>query len=162
MPRPSKASEILEKEGKSHRNKAEIRARKAAEAASLSGIRMKEFPETKADPIAHAEYRRVSRILTAVGKNDAIYESTINEYCTLKADIDRYMKLRTVLEEDDNVSADKKYALLLDCDKQIDKYKRRRFEIEKENAMTIASSLRAIPKKPEATNSPLLEALRDD
>ena len=161
LPRPSKSSEILEKEKKSHRNKAEIESRKAAEAASLSGIKMREFPETKSDPAAHAEYRRVTRILAAVGKNDAIYESTINEYCTLKADILRYEELRKKLEEE-NLPADKRYNLLLDCDKQIDKYKRRRFEIEKENAMTIASSLRAIPKKPDTADSPLLAALRDD
>lgn len=162
MPRPSKSSEIIEKEGKSHRNKAEIEARRKAEAASLSGIKMREFPETKEDPVAHAEYRRVSRILSAVGRNDAIYESAINEYCTLKADIARYEEIRKRMEEDENLSADKRYDLLLGCDKQIDRYKRRRWEIEKENAMTIASSLRAIPKKPDAVNNPLLEALRDD
>lgn len=161
MPRPSKTAEVIEKEGKSHRTKAEIKARKTAEAASLSGIRMHEFPETKANPVAHAEYRRVTRILTAVGKNDAIYESTINEYCALKADIDRYMSLRTELEQMD-AAPEKKYALLIACDKQIDKFKRRRFDIEKENAMTIASSLRAVPKKPESSANPLLDALRDD
>lgn len=51
---------------------------------------------------------------------------------------------------------------MLEYDKQMEKLKRRRFDIEKENAMTIASSLRAIPKKPDTAENPLLAALRDD
>lgn len=161
MARPSKSTEILEKEKKSHRNKAEIEARKAAEAASLSGIKMREFPETKEDPVAHAEYRRVSRILAAIGKNDAVYEAIINEYCRLKSDIARCEKLRAELDEAE-IPPKERFSLMLEYDKQMEKLKRRRFDIEKENAMTIASSLRAIPKKPDTAENPLLAALRDD
>lgn len=162
MARPSKSAILIENEGKSHRTKAEIAMRKEAEQAALTGIRMREYPEVKEDEVAHKEYRRILRILSSVGKNDAIYEAVINEYCILKSDIERYTALRKSIQDDKKIAAKDAYRMILECDKQIDKYKRRRFDIEKENGMTIASSLRAIPKKPEKKSNPLLEALKDD
>lgn len=50
----------------------------------------------------------------------------------------------------------------MDADKQIEVYRAKRFAIEKENGFTIASALRAIPKKPETKINPLLDALRGD
>ena len=161
MGRPSKSADIIEKEGKSHRTKAEMETRKTAESAQLTGIRMHEADEVKEDPVAHKEYRRIIRILTSVGKNDAIYEAVINEYCLLKSDIERYMTLRKKITEDEGIQAKDSYRMIMECDKQIEKYKRRRFDIEKENGMTIASSLRAIPKKPEKKANPLLDILTD-
>lgn len=162
MARPSKTVELIEKEGKSHRTKAELNTRREAEQAALTGIKMREYPEVKESEAAHREFARVKRILSSVGKNDAIYEAVINEYAMLKADIDRYVALRRRLEEDESSDAGKTAKLIIEVDRQIDKYKRRRFDIEKENGMTIASSLRAIPKKPEKRINPLLEALKDD
>ena len=162
MARPSKTVEILQNEGKSHRTKAEIAQRKNAEQAALTGIKMHEAPDVKEDPAAHAEYRRVLKILTAVGKNDAIYEAVINEYCMLKSDIARYTELRKRIQDDETISPKDACKLILDCDRQMNNFKRRRFDIEKENGMTIASSLRAIPKKPETKENPLLNILADD
>ena len=162
MGRPPKTVEVIEKEGKSHRTKDEIKTRREAEQAALTGIKMREYPEVKDDPVAHREFARVRRILSSVGKNDAIYEAVINEYAALKSDIERYTEIRKKLEEDNSIPAKDLYKMTIECDKQIDKYKRRRFDIEKENGMTIASSLRAIPKKPEKKVNPLLEALKDD
>lgn len=162
MARPSKTVELIEKEGKSHRTKAELNTRREAEQAALTGIKMREYQEVKENKSAHREFARVKRILSSVGKNDAIYEAVINEYAMLKADIDRYVALRKRLEEDESSDAGKTAKLIIEVDRQIDKYKRRRFDIEKENGMTIASSLRAIPKKPEKRINPLLEALKDD
>lgn len=145
-----------------HRTKAEIAQRKSAEAAALTGIKMREQPEIKADPIAHAEYLRVVKILSAIGKNDALYESVINEYCQLKSDIDRYVQMRKRVEDDTELSGKEYYKLVIDIDGKINAYKSRRFNIEKENGMTIASSMRAIPKKVEKEPNPLMEALKDD
>ena len=128
----------------------------------MTGIKMREYPEVKDDEVAHREFARVRRILSSVGKNDAIYEAVINEYAMLKSDIDRYTKLRNSLDGDESIKGADKIKLELSCDDRIDKFKRRRFDIEKENGMTIASSLRAIPKKPEKKANPLLEALKDD
>lgn len=162
MARPSKTVDVIEKEGKSHYTKAELRVRKEAEQAALTGIKMREYPEVKEDEVAHREFARVRRILSSVGKNDAIYEAVINEYAMLKSDIDRYTKLRNSLDGDESIRGTDKIKLELSCDDRIDKFKRRRFDIEKENGMTIASSLRAIPKKPEKKANPLLEALKDE
>lgn len=162
MARPSKTVDVIKKEGKSHRTKEELRVRKEAEQAALTGIKMREYPEVKEDEVAHREFARVRRILSSVGKNDAIYEAVINEYAMLKSDIDRYTKLRNSLDGDESIRGTDKIKLELSCDDRIDKFKRRRFDIEKENGMTIASSLRAIPKKPEKKANPLLEALKDD
>lgn len=161
MARPSKTVEILEKEKKSHRTKAELELRKAAEQAALTGIKIKPDNDVKNDTVAMAEYKRIVRILSKVGKNDALYESVINEYAMLKADIERYRVMKAQVEESD-LPIKEKCEMTLRLDAQIDKYKKRRFDIEKENGMTIASAMRAIPKKPEQKSNPLLEALRDD
>lgn len=44
-------------------------------------------------------------------------------------------------------------------DRQIQAKRRMLAEIEKENVMTIAASLRSVPKKPEKKTNPLKEAL---
>ena len=152
--RPSKATENL----KYHATKAELAQRKAAEKASLSGLLIRESQEVAADECAHAEFLRVSELLSAVGKNDAMFEAVINDYCLYKSDIARYMRLRQEIEHAEHVGA-QRYKLLLDYDKQIEAYRKKRFDIEKENGFTVASAMRAIPKKPVEQKNPLLEAL---
>ena len=48
---------------------------------------------------------------------------------------------------------------LLNLDKQVQTKRKMLMDIEKENVMTIAASLRSIPKKTEKKKNPLLEAL---
>ena len=48
---------------------------------------------------------------------------------------------------------------LLDVDRQIQAKRKMLFDIEKENAMTVASALRSIPKAPIEKNSELKAAL---
>lgn len=48
---------------------------------------------------------------------------------------------------------------LVSMDRQIQAKRRMLAEIEKENVMTIAASLRSVPKKPEKKTNPLKEAL---
>lgn len=162
MGRPSKSAEVLKSEGKSHRTKAEISKREAEERALLTGIKMRESADVKADEAAHKEFRRVIRILSAVGKNDALYESVINDYCRLESDIQRYRRLRMELEADEEVRGAERYELIGSYDRQIEKYRKQRRDIEKENGMTIASSARAIPKTVSKEPNPLLEILSDE
>ena len=160
MARPSKSTEVLKNEKKSHRTKAELSQREAAEHDLLTGIRMRESADVKEDEDAHREYRRVIKILTAVGKNDALYESVINDYCRLESDIVRYRRLREELEQDPDISGTSRYELIAKYDQLIEKYRRQRRDIEKENGMTIASSARAIPKTASKPKNPLLEAIQ--
>lgn len=159
MGRPSKATNVLKTEGKSHRTKAELAKREAEEKALLTGVKMREDADVKADPVAHKEYARVLKALKAVGKNDALYEASINDYCRLAAEIDRYTKLRKEIEGDENIAARKRFALVIDCDKRIERCRKQRRDIEKENGMTIASAARAIPKTVSKKPSELQSAL---
>lgn len=170
MGRPSKAVTVAT----GHRTKAELAVRADGEKSLLSGRRMKESPEVRADKTAHAEFLRVAKLLTSIGKNEALYESIINRYCLLRSECLEFERLRGVfssgvdrLDEEENMDAEKKYKLLaqmqkslLDADKQVQAKRRMMFEIEKECAMTVASALRAVPKTPSKTENPLLEVLR--
>ena len=55
----------------------------------LSGRKGFERENVKADPVAHAEYKRVSALMKAVGKDDALYSAIVNRYCELFSEIDR-------------------------------------------------------------------------
>jgi len=171
MARPSKAADGL----KSHATKAELKQRKEAEKAALSGIKIRKSIEVESDEIANSEFDRVIELLSAVGKNDALYESVINDYCIYKSDILRYTKMRKSIDNDIDMlmkddEVDDKYKIksslykqIIDCDKQIQAFQKKRFDIEKENGFTIASALRSIPKKVEdGKTNPLIKALMDD
>ncbi len=157
MGRPSKATDNLE----GHRTQEELAARRAAEQATLTGFPVRESKEVAKDAAAHKEFLRVVELLEAVGKNDAMFEAVINDYCGYKSDILRHIKLRKKIEKDKSLPADTRFKLILDCDKQIEVYRKKRFDIEKENGFTVASALRSIPKKPPAKGNPLLEALQN-
>ena len=160
MARPSKAAGVLESEGRSHRTKEELETRKAAEQAVLTGKRMREAPEVSRDKVAHTEWLRVRQLLEKAGKGDALYEAVINEYCLAKSDIVRYMQLRDEIQLAEMEAAER-LKLSLECDKMIEKYRKKRFDIEKENGMTIASSARSIPKKAVREENPLLKILNE-
>ncbi len=174
MGRPSKSVAVTKQEGKSHRTKAEMKNRKEAELAALTGLPLRESTEVRDNPVAHEEFLRVCGLLAAVGKNDALYEAVINDYCTFKADIARYVLMRESIQEDLDGLADadmdqevrytlksKMYKQIMDCDKQIQAAQKKRFDIEKENAMTISSAMRSIPKAPAEKKNPLLELMDD-
>ena len=64
-----------------HRTKKEKEAREKAEAAMLTGQRCFERDCVKADPVAHKEYLRLTKLLSTIQKNDALYGASINRYC---------------------------------------------------------------------------------
>ena len=138
----------------------ELETRKAAEQAVLTGKRMREAPEVSRDKVAHTEWLRVRQLLEKAGKGDALYEAVINEYCLAKSDIVRYMQLRDEIQLAEMEAAER-LKLSLECDKMIEKYRKKRFDIEKENGMTIASSARSIPKKAVREENPLLKILNE-
>ncbi len=177
MARPSKSTSVLVGEGKSHRTKAEIAQRKEAECALSSGETLKERPQTKENPVAHKEFLRVNRLLKAVGKNDALHERIINQYCLLQAECVELQQLkwafsqsRLELQQEYQEGCEMKssmyYKLLttmqnniLALDKQGQVKQKMMLDIEKECAMTIASAMRSIPKAPTTGKNPLMEAL---
>ncbi|MDE7426149.1 MAG: hypothetical protein K2N51_21025 [Lachnospiraceae bacterium] len=176
MPTPSKPAEVIKAEGKSHRTKAELSQRKKEEQALLTGEKLKESQEVKEDKIAHKEFLRLKKLLESIKKNDAIYEQSINRYCLLVAECARIRESKEQFEKDldelvnskeefgDSVSQYFKMKIsiqknIIALDKQLQSKRKMLLDLEKENAMTVASALRTIPKKPENKNSAVREAL---
>jgi hypothetical protein len=185
MPTPAKPYAVLVSEKKSHRTKKELKARKEAEEALITGTKLKERPEVRNNPIAHKEFQRVDKILKTINKNDAIYEPVINRYCLIQAEVldfeqkrertyDTICSMRDCFEEAiEGMPPEEKVILIMDIsdklekltktviayDKQIQVKRKMLFDIEKENIMTIAAALRNIPKSQEKTENPLLKAL---
>ena len=180
--RPSKPVAVIEAEGKSHRTKAELECRKAAEDAVLSHEPLFERAEVRRNELAHAEFERVARLMDAIGKNDALYSSGLNTYCLL------YKEINELEEEKERVRAmiDKlaeKAESVCDAEElvqvvkainqtytktlsvignTIDQKRRLMLAIDKENVMTVSAALRSIPKTPEKEVNPILAALSDE
>lgn len=179
MGRPPKPYAVIVNEGKSHRTKAELEARKNGEAAFATGEPLKEKPETKANVIAHKEFLRLKKLYTTIGKWDAIYENIINRYCLLYAECKEFEEKRErfyrdlwEMEEDKDAGGfgeristyyglkNKIQKNIIDLDKQVQAKRKMLMDIEKESIMTIASSLRNVPKKEESPSNPLMEVLK--
>lgn len=177
MPTPAKPFEVLSSEKKSHRTKAELAQRRDSEAALISGKKLKEHKEVKADVVAHAEFMRINKILKAINKNDDIYNNVINRYCKLVSEVVTWEEQREAIlktlntlehraEELNNEDLEtfmrtyeKTLKSLATIEKSIAGKRKEMFDIEKENVMTIASSLRSIPKKVESKKSNLAKIL---
>lgn len=186
MSRRIKPVSVLEFEKKSHRSKAELQFRLDGEKANLSGKGMSEFDCVKDDPVAHKEFLRIKRMLGLVEKNDALYETVINRYCEVIAEVyylkeqrqfntramkdirDSFDELMDELEPMEKIAAIEKITKLLvqyqNSNNRIDQIMSSKrhmlFAIEKENIFTIASALRSIPKKPEKEEDELIKALK--
>lgn len=181
MPTPTKPFIVLSSEGKSHRTKAELKARKEGEEALKSNEKIKPKKEVKKNKIAYKEFKRIINLLENIDKSDALYENVINRYALLYAECyefeEKREKFYKILEEAENnfdledecSSKEEYYSIInslekniIDLDKQIQNKRRLMFDIEKENIMTIASQLRSVPKKAEKNESDLLKVLRGE
>lgn len=178
MPTPSKPVNVIRMEGKSHRTKRELRERERAEEQLLTGKILCETKTVKANPIAHKEFQRIKKLLKSIEKDDDLYGAVINRYCLLQAECQdfadkrekMYQNLLSLEENYDHYVAEdmvpayyktlaEMQKSLINLDKQVQAKRKMLMDIEKENVMTIASSLRSIPKKTEKKTNPLLEAL---
>lgn len=178
MPTPAKPANVIRLEGKSHRTKRELVERERTEAQLLTGKVIKEQKEVRENELAHREFQRIRKLLKNIDKDDDLYGATINRYCLLTAECiefqekrERFYKQIEELEENRESFAEtgelgEYYKLqmnmqknILALDKQVQVKRKMLLDIEKENIMTIASSLRSVPKKTEKKKNPLLEAL---
>lgn len=178
MGRPSKPAELLKSEGKSHRTKQELAFRKQQEEATLTGKKLEEPRAVKDLKIAHATFLKTRRLLDAINKNDELYSAATCRYCTNTqklADAEESIQvLKTELEElresrssyVENKAIPDYYRMLTKLEDTITRkeqlaagIRKELTDFEKENCMTIASSLRSIAKQPEKKANSLLEAL---
>lgn len=186
MPRAAKSADALT----GHRTKAELEERENAEKATMTGKKLAVAEETKENPAAYAEWKRVTRLMTKLNKNDAIFSAVMNRYCQLfgeiqdafqqKNEVQRLLKkteeafdaASDTYEGDDAVKQIIQFTKQIngllkqisDIDNRIMSKRRMRMDIEKENAMTVASSLRTLPRASAAPKSdnPLLGVLNGD
>lgn len=175
MGRPAKTAEVIRLEGKSHRTKKELATRQQAEDALLTGQQILETADLKKDKVAHKEFLRIRRLLRLIKKDDELYGAPARRYCVnaskLKDAEDAILDLKHDLEElkkdkDDFEDKAEYYRLLTKLEDSITKkeqlsqgIRREMTDFEKENCMTIRSSIRTIPKKPETKTNALREAL---
>lgn len=180
MPTPSKTADIIRMEKRSHRTKKELRQREEGEKALLTGISLKERREVKENEIAHKEFLRLKKLLQKINKFDDMYGAVINRYCILYAETKEfeekrerfYKQLCEFQDKGIEILANEEMTLkeyysietsmqknLISLDRQVQTKRRMLSDIEKENIMTIAASLRSVPKKPEKRVNPLKEAL---
>lgn len=182
MARPSKPFKIIEMEGKSHRTKAEMNKRKQGEESLISGQAMKEFSIVKNNPIAHKEFTRLKKLLEKIEKNDALYQQIINRYCLIVAECSEFEDSQAKFYRDlDELTSEKEDLInseeftpasyykmknsiqqnIIALDRQLQTKRKMLLDIEKECVMTIASSLRSIPKQADNDkDDPLLKILR--
>lgn len=179
-PTPSKTVSIIRSEGKSHRTKRELRQREQAEKAVLTGIPLKERLEVRENETAHKEFLRLKKLLEKIDKFDDMYGAVINRYCILYAETkefeekkERFYRQLCDLEENkeelletEQMTYGEYYKTetsmqknLIALDRQVQAKRRMLSDIEKENIMTIASSLRSVPKTEAKKSNPLKEAL---
>ena len=180
MPTPPKPVNVLKLEKKSHRTKKELVERERAELSLLTGTTLKETKEVRVNELAHREFIRVRKLLRTIEKDDDLYGAIINRYCLLHAECIEFKEKREKVYEQMKDLEDSKstfeanddlktyYSMLitmqknlLALDSQVQSKRKMLLDIEKENIMTIAASLRSIPKKSDKKKNPLLEALAD-
>lgn len=183
MGRPSKPVSVIEAEGKSHRTKAELKARSDAENSVLSGEPLFERQEVRKNKTAHKEFLRISKLMMHIEKSDALYSSGINTYCMLYAEIKELQndiseisllaqetkeKFRDIEDKttDDLIAFTKQLNKLLSQKTalmtSIDRKRNMMLAIDKENVMTISAALRAIPKTPQKQENPILDILNGE
>lgn len=176
MPTPSKPCELVRK----HFTKAEINQRKAAEKALITGESIKEWPQTRSNPVAHKHFRRIVSLYRTINKNDALTEPVLNRYCLMQSECEDFeakreecftmaVELREMIkcgdEDIDRLDLigkiDKLYQSSLSFDRQIQAKRKMLLDIERESLMTLAAQMRSIPKKvEEEAPSAMAEFLR--
>lgn len=98
--RPSKPTQLLVLEGKSHRTKEELEHRKKIEKSLYTGIGFKETPAVKSDPIAHKEFMRLKKLYAKIDYIDGLDEQIINRYCAMISQENAMQRLIEKMDED--------------------------------------------------------------
>jgi hypothetical protein len=151
---------------RAHVGRAEIERRERAESELITGEKLREWPQVKENPAAHRHFSRLRQVLSKIGKADALYEAVLNRYALISAEVESFEDAMTSARRDMTaVSAlhesgelktleylDRAEAIdrkIISLDRRILAKRRMLLDMERENAMTVISALRSIPKKQE-------------
>jgi hypothetical protein len=162
MGRPTKPLALVE----GHRTNDELKSRRDAEQALITGIPIKMKFTAKENPDAAKEFKRITDLLSKIGKNDDLSGEMINLYCVLVSECKEIMKTKAQFEKtledfenkanDEGIEFSEKIRMkiklqdqIISCDKQLMTKRKMILDISKENVMTVQSALRSIPKKQE-------------
>ncbi|OPX87745.1 MAG: hypothetical protein A4E53_02367 [Pelotomaculum sp. PtaB.Bin104] len=169
--RPTKPLALVQ----GHRTKAEKTVREKAERELLTGSPLKEWPEVKADPIAHKEFARIKKLLKSIKKDDDLFGANINMQCKLHGECKRYEELKEscnvelkelyeayqTQEIEFLVYLDNKEKIhnrFLAYDKKIMDKRKMLLSITKDNIQTIQAAINSIPKKEQSKQKSPMEA----
>lgn len=125
---------------------------------------MAETREVERDKVAHQEFLRILALMESIGKNDELYGAPARRYCL---NISRLAKTEKTIKQlrrtankcPDVESTLKVQNMILRQEQFAAQIRNELVKFENDNGMTVAASLRIIPKKPEEVKNPLLEAL---
>ena len=153
MATPSKPTELILLEGKSHRTKAEIEHRQKMEKSVYTGKDFKATEEVKKDEIAYKEFKRLKGLYSKIQYIDGLDEQVINRYCLELSNLsgmenrrERLNKMADEAEEDkDKLRA---FEMLSRLDAAESRCKDLLLKYEDRLFLNPTSRLKAIPKKP--------------
>lgn len=153
MARPSKPTELLLLEGKSHRTKAELEYRERGEMALQTGKKISETAQVKADKIAHAEFLRLKRLYSEIDFVDALDQQVINRYCMEVSNNASMQKIISRLSDDLEEAEDvemrvKIYEQINRTNIALHKSKELLLKYDDRLFLNPASRIRAVPKTP--------------
>jgi phage terminase small subunit len=157
--RPSKPVDLIVLEGKSHRTKEELNARRAAEAEMRVEGELKASKAVRASSIALAEFKRLKALYEGIAFVGALDQAILNRYCLALAMLEdlrgtaRQMQdhLDALSEEGNELDAQTLCALYRSIASVIGKIQAQEKQLrayEDRLLLTPAGRIRAVPKKP--------------
>lgn len=152
--RPSKPTQLIKLEGKSHRTKKELEHREKAEKSLYTGTTFKESPAVKADPVAHREFLRLKKLYKQIQFVDGLDEQIINRYCMLISQEQALAKMmeRMRLDVDELESVEERlelYGYIAGVTDKTMKTREMLLKIEDRLFLNPTGRIKSIPKKPE-------------
>jgi len=170
MSRYAKSADVLRLERKANDYTLKrIDERERNQAASFTGLRMKESPLVKSDPAAHAIWLRTVRKYRAIGKDDALFEAALNDYCLIRSELLQLTKHRGKLGEladslEDLREIQGVVRQIIEIDKQINAKRKSCRDIEDRYAMSVNATMRVVPprseKNTEDADDPMVAMLK--
>lgn len=166
--RPSKPVQLIKLEGnKDKRTKAELEHREKFEKSLYTGIKFKESPAVKSDPVAHKEFLRLKKLYKNIQYIDGLDEQAINRYCLM---ISEEKQLKQQIEDmreavnamESPTSQMELYKLINSLITKLNQVRVMILKLEDRLFLNPTARIRAIPKQPqeEEKKSPMAEFLK--
>lgn len=164
MGRSRKPIAVLKAEGRTHLTKKQIAQRERAERSWRTGTPIQTAPEIEEDPVAKAQFDRVTMLLERMGANDEVFGACTRRYCMTtsylqesRAELAHWEELR---DSTDSRKLYKEYDKLARHAWRLTRtLERELLEYEKDHGMTVMSSMKLYAPKPETKPDPLMEIL---